>query len=91
MQQIRMLPTHLPGMMRRAELVEYYCARAGIQPVRFEFYYVYGLFRLAVIVQQIYYRFVLGQTKNPRFAPFGRSAACCPRPPLSVTKGEAPF
>lgn len=72
LRQIRMLPTHLPGMLRRAELVEYYCARTGRAAGRFDFYYVYGLFRLAVIVQQIYYRFVLGQTKNPRFAPFGQ-------------------
>ena len=72
LQQIRMLPTHLPGMMRRAELVEYYGTRGRSAPERFDFYYVYGLFRLAVIVQQIYYRFVLGQTSNPRFAPFGR-------------------
>jgi aminoglycoside phosphotransferase (APT) family kinase protein len=91
MQQIRMLPTHLPGMMRRAELVEYYCARAGIQPAPFDFYYVYGLFRLAVIVQQIYYRFVLGQTRNPRFAPFGRFCSVLSQAAVSVTRDEAAF
>jgi aminoglycoside phosphotransferase (APT) family kinase protein len=91
MQQIRMLPTHLPGMMRRTELVEYYCERAGIQPLRFDFYYVYGLFRLAVIVQQIYYRFVLGQTKNPRFAPFGRFCSVLSQAAAAVTMGEAEF
>jgi aminoglycoside phosphotransferase (APT) family kinase protein len=91
MQQIRMLPTHLPGMMRRTELVEYYCERAGIEPLRFEFYYVYGLFRLAVIVQQIYYRFVLGQTKNPRFAPFGRFCSVLSQAAAAVATGEAAF
>jgi aminoglycoside phosphotransferase (APT) family kinase protein len=35
------------------------------------FYEVFGLFRLAVIAQQIYYRFFHGQTTNPKFAPFG--------------------
>ena len=33
----------------------------------FDFYFCYGLFRLAVIVQQIYYRFYHGQTKDERF------------------------
>ena len=42
----------------------------GIQIDNFDFYYVYGLFRLAGIVQQIYYRFFHGQTKDKRFAQF---------------------
>lgn len=91
LRQIRMLPTHLPGMMRRSEVVEYYCARAGIAPLRFDFYYVYGLFRLAVIVQQIYYRFVLGQTKNPRFAPFGQFCTVLSRTAEAVAAGTARF
>lgn len=91
LRQIRMLPTHLPGMMRRSEVVEYYCARAGLEPVRFDFYYVYGLFRLAVIVQQIYFRFVLGQTKNPRFAPFGQFCTVLSRSAEAVAAGKAPF
>jgi aminoglycoside phosphotransferase (APT) family kinase protein len=91
LQRIRMLPTQLPGMMRRAELVAYYCERAGIEPVSFDFYYVYGLFRLAVIVQQIYYRFVLGQTKNPRFAPFGQFCTVLSRTAAAVAGGEAAF
>jgi len=36
----------------------------------FDFYYTYGLFRLAGIVQQIYYRFFHGQTQDKRFAQF---------------------
>ena len=91
LQQIRMLPTHLPGMMRRAELVDYYCERTGIAPGRFDFYYVYGLFRLAVIVQQIYYRFVLGQTKNPRFAPFGQFCTVLSRSAEAVAAGKTQF
>ncbi|MFU8820289.1 MAG: phosphotransferase family protein [Gammaproteobacteria bacterium] len=90
-QQIRMLPTHQPGMMRRAELVEYYFARTGLAPARFEFYYVYGLFRLAVIVQQIYYRFVLGQTRNPRFAPFGQFCTVLSETAEAVASDKTPF
>jgi aminoglycoside phosphotransferase (APT) family kinase protein len=89
LQEIRMLPTQLPGMMRRAELVAYYCERAGLPPVRFDFYYVYGLFRLAVIVQQIYYRYVLGQTKNPRFAPFGQFCTVLSEAAAEVAGGRS--
>jgi aminoglycoside phosphotransferase (APT) family kinase protein len=91
LQQIRMLPTHEPGMMRRAELVEYYFERTGLAPTPFEFYYVYGLFRLAVIVQQIYYRFVLGQTRNPRFAPFGQFCTVLSETAEAVASGKTPF
>jgi aminoglycoside phosphotransferase (APT) family kinase protein len=91
LQQIRMLPTDLPGMMRRAALVEYYFERTGLAPAPFEFYYVYGLFRLAVIVQQIYYRFVLGQTRNPRFAPFGQFCTVLSETAEAVASGKTPF
>jgi aminoglycoside phosphotransferase (APT) family kinase protein len=75
LQKIRMLPTQVPGMMSRRELIERYLAVSGREGARFDFYYAYGLFRLAVIVQQIYYRYVHGQTANPRFADFGRYCA----------------
>ena len=65
----RRLPTHLPGMMTRREVVDYYCQRAGVELTdrQWAFYEVYGLFRLAVIVQQIYYRYHHKQTTNPAF------------------------
>ena len=39
----------------------------GISLTNSDFYYCFGLFRLAVIAQQIYYRFFHGQTKDERF------------------------
>jgi len=63
----RRQPTHLPGMLTRAEIVEYYCQRTGWKPDNWAFYEVYGLFRLAVIGQQIYYRYHHRQTRNPAF------------------------
>jgi aminoglycoside phosphotransferase (APT) family kinase protein len=63
----RRQPTHLPGMLKRAEVVEYYCGQMGLKPLNWPFYEVYGLFRLAVIVQQIYYRYHHRQTRNPAF------------------------
>lgn len=70
MQLMRRQPSNAPGMLTRQEFVDYYAERAGIQIDNFDFYYCYGLFRLAGIVQQIYYRFFHGQTKDKRFAQF---------------------
>jgi aminoglycoside phosphotransferase (APT) family kinase protein len=60
-------PTNLPGALTRKELVKRYAEKTGIRINNFDFYFCFGLFRLAVIVQQIYYRFYLGQTKDERF------------------------
>jgi len=70
--RFRMAPTNIPGMLTRREVVEYYCARAGIDLTdrQWAFYEVFGLFRLAVILQQIYYRYHHKQTTNPRFKNF---------------------
>lgn len=66
----RRQPTHLPGMFTRREVVEHYCGRMGLSAENWAFYEVYGLFRLAAIVQQIYYRYHRGQTTNPAFKRF---------------------
>jgi aminoglycoside phosphotransferase (APT) family kinase protein len=70
-QLARKQPSHLPGMPTRRELVEYYCDRTGVKADNWLFYDVFGAFRLAVIMQQIYYRFHSGQTHNPAFANLG--------------------
>jgi len=66
-QLIRMLPTTIPGALTRAEIVARYAERSGIPIPNFDFYHCFGLFRLAVIAQQIYYRFYHGQTRDERF------------------------
>jgi aminoglycoside phosphotransferase (APT) family kinase protein len=63
-------PSDLPGMPTRAEIVERYADRTGVEVRTWTFYEVFGLFRLAVIAQQIYYRFHHGQTSNPAFEHF---------------------
>ena len=70
MQMLRRQPTWLPGMLTRREVVAYYCEKTGLKPASFAFYEVYGLFRLAVILQQIYYRYHHKQTRNPAFKRF---------------------
>jgi len=70
MRSTRRQPTHLPGMLTRREVVDYYLARSGLRPADWRFYEVFGLFRLAAIIQQIYYRYHHGQTRNPAFRRF---------------------
>ena len=83
----RMLPTHLPGSLTRTELLERYASQTGRQLPAVAFYRVFGLFRLAVIVQQIYFRFFHGQTPDPRFAALGPMARVLIERALAETPG----
>jgi aminoglycoside phosphotransferase (APT) family kinase protein len=67
MQKFRRQPTNAPGMPSRREVVEYYCSKRGLDAANWPFYEVFGLFRLAVIVQQIYFRYHRKETTNPAF------------------------
>jgi len=72
-QMFRRQPTTEPGMWTRTRIVEHYCARMGFEvtPEQWRFYEVFGLFRLAVIAQQIWYRYYHRQTTNEAYAVFG--------------------
>jgi aminoglycoside phosphotransferase (APT) family kinase protein len=70
MRRLRRQPTHLPGMLTRADVWRYYSSQAGIEVANPLFYEVFGLFRLAVIAQQIYYRYHHRQTRNPAYRTF---------------------
>jgi aminoglycoside phosphotransferase (APT) family kinase protein len=63
--------TARPEMWTRREIARRYCERAGRQTDAMVFYYAFGLFKTAVILQQIYYRYVQGLTKDARFSAFG--------------------
>ncbi|MEM9122426.1 MAG: phosphotransferase family protein [Pseudomonadota bacterium] len=69
-QMARLVPTNAPGMPSRAEIIDYYSEKSGLTLNDPRFYFVYGLFRLAVVAQQLYYRYAKGQTDNPKFAHF---------------------
>jgi len=63
--------TALPGNLTRAELWAEYLARSG-RPMRpMAFYHAFGLFKIAVIAQQIYARYRKGQSTDARFARLG--------------------
>jgi aminoglycoside phosphotransferase (APT) family kinase protein len=70
---LRRQPSHLPGMPTREEFVQRYLQLSGRRCDDFTFYEVFGLFRLAVIIQQIWARYRAGQTTNPAFAGFGEA------------------
>jgi aminoglycoside phosphotransferase (APT) family kinase protein len=70
MHLIRRQPTHVPGMLTRQEVVGRYAERSGRQIDDWPFYEVFGLFRVAAIIQQIYYRYHHKQTRNPAFRHF---------------------
>jgi len=60
------LTTH-PGNLDRRQFLDRYAQRSGRDVSDFLFYYVYGLFKNAVIALQIYARFRQGLTHDPRF------------------------
>lgn len=84
MQLTRKQPSNAPGMLTRQQFVDYYAERAGIEIKSIDFYYTYGLFRLAGIIQQIYYRYFHGQTKDQRFAKFVQMNALLEQTSLQV-------
>ncbi len=63
-------PTTLPGMYTRREIVDRYAEKTGRDLSWIGFYYCFGLFKTAVLAQQIYYRYKQGLTKDERFVDF---------------------
>ena len=93
-QLFRRQPTTVPGMWTRDQVVAAYTERMGLEvtPEKWRFYEVFGLFRLAVIAQQIWYRYFHGQTTNEAYAVFGPAVGyletrCRSLVPLSPSAG----
>ena len=63
-------PTTLPGFPTRTELVERYAGARGVDCSRIGWYESFGLWKTAVVLEQIYVRFVRGQTRDLRFKEF---------------------
>jgi len=63
-------PTTVPGMFSRQEVAERYGQKTGRDVSKLLFYYVFSLFKLAGVAQQIYWRYKNGHTKDERFAAF---------------------
>jgi aminoglycoside phosphotransferase (APT) family kinase protein len=71
MQAVRWGPTIVPGMLSRAQLAQRYAEKTGRDLSNIVFYYVFAIFKTGVIIQQIYYRYFHGLTKDERFASLG--------------------
>jgi aminoglycoside phosphotransferase (APT) family kinase protein len=71
LQAVSMMPVGDLGFLTRDELVERYAARSHRSLEHIGFYHALGLFRVTVIVAQIYVRYVRGQTQDQRFAGLG--------------------
>lgn len=71
-----MQPSQAPGMLTRKEIFEYYRRRTGLEITwsQFQFHLIYGVFRNAAILQQIYYRYYHGESTDERFANLGELA-----------------
>lgn len=65
--------TDTPGFFTRREFMDRYAEKSGRDLSEMHFYLTFGYFKLAVILQQIYARYVAGQTADERFAGFGKS------------------
>ena len=70
-------PTSFEGNPLRSEVAEMYAEKSGRNIDNLVFYYVYGLFKIAVIAQQIYFRYKKGWTTDPRFANLNKAAELC--------------
>ena len=84
-QGMAMMPTS-PGFMTRRELVERYALKSGRSVHDIHFYHALGLFRLTVIIAQIYIRYHRGQTQDQRFEAFGKMIPLMARAALETAE-----
>jgi aminoglycoside phosphotransferase (APT) family kinase protein len=67
--------TDHPGYFTHDEIVERYATCSGRDVSAIRYYEVFALFKIAVVIQQIFFRYARGQTADPRFAAFDRRVA----------------
>jgi len=68
------MPTQTPGFLTRSQAIARYGERTGRDVSGVPYYLVFGTFKMAVVLQQIYFRFHRGQTQDARFASLGEAA-----------------
>jgi aminoglycoside phosphotransferase (APT) family kinase protein len=69
-----MMPTQSPGWIDRRTAVDRYVKKSGNESEDLDWYLVFGAWKLAVILQQIYIRWLRGQTQDTRFAALDEGA-----------------
>ncbi len=73
-EDLGMMPTTAPGWLSRRAAVERYGEKSGRDLSRIDWYLVFGAWKLAIILQQIYIRWLRGQTQDDRFATLDEGA-----------------
>ena len=84
----RTMPSDIAGAPTRGEIIQRFQEKTGLTVENFPFYFCFGLFRLCVIGQQIYYRYYHGHTKDQRFAGFLKKAFVLQQMCDLIIKGE---
>ena len=79
--------TDRPGYFTREEIIERYSSRSGRDLSAIRYYEIFAVFKIAVVIQQIYYRYVQGQTTDPRFATFDSRVAYLARHAAALAAG----
>jgi aminoglycoside phosphotransferase (APT) family kinase protein len=78
--------TTRPGYLTKDQLVARYAARSGRDVSAVRFYETFALFKIAVVIQQIFYRYTRGQTDDARFATFGARVVFLARQAAELAK-----
>jgi len=78
--------TAQPGWYTREEIVRRYAEKTGRDVSRIAFYEIFALYKIAVVVQQIYIRWSRGQTQDERFAGFGPRVAALAEAGLALAE-----
>jgi aminoglycoside phosphotransferase (APT) family kinase protein len=81
--------TEYPGWFSRGEIIEWYARRSGRDVSGIRFFETFALFKIAVVVQQIFSRYARGQTDDPRFAHFDRRVAHLARQAAALAESIA--
>ena len=87
-QSIGTMPDAGRGFYSRDEILQRYAAQSGHDLANMRFYHVLGIFRLLVILQQIYLRYVRGFTQDERFASLGSAVDGLIQWARDVMRGE---
>ena len=82
--------TAQPGWYTRDEFLERYARRTGRDLTHIRYHEILGIFKLAVILQQIFYRFQQGQTQDERFRTFDRRVRGLIRLAVELVDKEKP-
>jgi aminoglycoside phosphotransferase (APT) family kinase protein len=68
------MPTQAEGFLGREAAARRYAERSGRALDALPYYVAFGTFKMGVVLQQIYFRFQRGQTRDARFAGLGAAA-----------------